>query len=193
MNSCKKTSIKKINNHNETVNVSEEFVKKEELVLKDNTNVEKNDGFTKVKSALRKSLALNIVPETLDDKKNELRSKVLGYMKDYSNKNEIKSQFSDGNYVRHMSKKFENDSLKNYQKSYQKVKKYETQSETTIEKPLLISRQYNSDIEISDKIPDVGGLRNYYRYMGYTDINNTVEVVSELKASFNDKSKPFTS
>ncbi|CEF66193.1 Hypothetical protein SRAE_2000086300 [Strongyloides ratti] len=191
MSNCDKSSVEKIKNQDEMSGVLDETLKKEELVFKDNTNIGRVDKFAKVKSALRKSLALNIEPGTFDDKGDELKSKILGYMKNHSDESEVSNQSISNNYVRRMSKKFEKDNLKDFQTSCKKVNEYETKSETNIVKSPPFLRQYNSDTEISDKIPDVGGLRNYYKYMGYSDINNTVKMVSELKASINDKSKPF--
>uniref|UniRef100_A0A0N5BPG5 Maternal effect protein oskar n=1 Tax=Strongyloides papillosus TaxID=174720 RepID=A0A0N5BPG5_STREA len=190
MNNSEESSVKGVENEQKLTTTMEESLKKEGVLLRDGRNTSNVDKFIKIKNALRKSMSLNITPDTHDDKTNELKSKVLGYMKSNSNRIEVTSDSLNGNYVRTMSMKYE-DNLKNNKvlSECTDVKKCETKNEKLSQLP----RQCNLGMNVSDKIPDVGGLRNYYRYMGYTDINKTVKVVSELKASFNDGNKPLDS
>uniref|UniRef100_A0A0K0F5Z3 Cytosolic protein n=1 Tax=Strongyloides venezuelensis TaxID=75913 RepID=A0A0K0F5Z3_STRVS len=190
MKNSEESSVKGVENEQKSTVITEEFLKKEGVLLRDGRNASNVDKIIKIKNALRKSMSLNITPDAHDDKTNELKSKVLGYMKSNSNRIEVTSDSLNGNYVRSMSMKYE-DNLKNNKvlSECTDIKKCKTKNEKLSQLP----RQCNLGMNVSDKIPDVGGLRNYYRYMGYTDINKTVKVVSELKASFNDGNKPLDS
>uniref|UniRef100_A0A0N4ZVL2 Uncharacterized protein n=1 Tax=Parastrongyloides trichosuri TaxID=131310 RepID=A0A0N4ZVL2_PARTI len=178
-----------IGNHSEAVtNINGSQHSKEENNLTNNNTLTQNDKFSRIKSELRRSLALNITPTTFDDKTDELKSKVLSYMKDHTiNEEKFINSKDNKSYVSYLSKKYEEENIKNVP-LHDTKKIYERKSETTINNKEIITttRAFHSDTTvISDKIPNVGGLRRYYKYMGYSDINNTVDVLNELKSTFN--------